>query len=298
MSAPPAETRLLVADDWGDYALLDSGAGRKLERFGAQVLVRPEPQAFWQPATPPEHWQGDAVFDPGGGDGERGTWRLRDAGAPDAWEMGWQGLRFRARRTPFRHMGVFPEHSVHWHFARERIAQADGGLRVLNLFGYTGLMSLACAQAGADVVHLDASPKSNGYGKQNQALSGLDDAPIRWIGDDAMKFIARELRRGRRYDGIILDPPKFGRGPKNETWRFEQDLPALLDGVGALLSETPVFVIATAYAVRLSHIALAQALADRLDGLGGRIETGEMALPQRGHARLLPTALYARWQAD
>jgi len=134
--------------------------------------------------------------------------------------------------------------------------------------------------------------------RANAALSGMEDRTIRWLVDDAAKFAAREVRRGRRYDGIILDPPKFGRGPKNETWRFEQDLPALLDGVGALLSETPVFVIATAYAVRLSHIALAQALADRLDGLGGRIETGEMALPQRGHARLLPTALYARWQAD
>ena len=295
MTRPPTETRLLVADDWSDHALLDSGGGRKLERFGSQTLVRPDPQAFWRPATPPDTWQADAVFDPGGGDGERGTWQLRNRQAPEHWQMTWQGLRFHARRTAFRHMGVFPEHSVHWRFAQAQIAGAGRPVSVLNLFGYTGLMSLACAAAGAGVVHLDASPKSNGYGKENQALSGLDERPIRWIGDDAMKFAAREIRRGNRYDAIILDPPKFGRGPKNETWRFEEDLPGLLDAVRALLSDEPLFVILTAYAVRLSYIALAQALADRMAGLGGRLEAGELALAQDGAGRLLPTAIYARW---
>lgn len=288
--------RLLIADDWQDYALLDSGAGRKLERFASQVLDRPDPQAFWTPAAPPESWSADAVFEAGGED-ERGRWHLPDGAAPNAWPMQWDGLRFTARRTPFRHLGVFPEHSVHWRYAQEAIRASSRPVRVLNLFGYTGLMSLACAAAGAEVVHLDASPKSNGYGKENQALSGLEGKPIRWIADDAMKFIARELRRERRYDGIVLDPPKFGRGPKNETWRFEEGLPALLDGVRALLSDTPLFIIASAYAVRLSHLALAQALADRLAGMGGTLETGEMALRQAGSERLLPTALYARWRA-
>ncbi|HAO36993.1 MAG TPA: SAM-dependent methyltransferase, partial [Hyphomonas sp.] len=145
--------------------------------------------------------------------------------------------------------------------------------------------------------HLDASPKSNGYGKDNQAMSGLQDRSIRWIADDAMKFTAREVRRGNEYDAIILDPPKFGRGPKNETWRFEENLPELLDVVKQLLSDRPLFVILTAYAVRLSYLALSQALADRLSPLGGVMETGEMALPQQGSDRLLPTAIYARWHA-
>lgn len=291
------EQRLLLADDWTDYALLDSGAGRKLERFGEVVVDRPDPQAFWTPAAPPDAWRADAVFDEKAGDDERGDWRVRNAKTPDAWDMSWRNLRFQARRTPFRHLGVFQEHSVHWSHAQDLVARAGRPVRVLNLFGYTGLMSLACAAAGAEVTHLDASPKSNGYGKENQTLSGLGDAPIRWIADDAMKFVAREIRRGRTYHGIVLDPPKFGRGPKNETWRFEEGLPALLDGVRALLSDAPLFIIATAYAVRLSHWALAQSLADRLDGLGGVLETGEMAIPQDASTRLLPTALYARWRS-
>ncbi len=291
------ETRLLIADDWADYALLDSGQGRKLERFGDQVLDRPDPQAFWSPARPLSEWRADAVFDARSGEDERGQWEVASPQARETWPMAWRDLHFNARRTPFRHVGVFQEHSVHWAFARDRIRSAGRPVRVLNLFGYTGMMSLACAAEGAEVVHLDASPKSNGYGKDNQALSGLQDRTIRWIADDAMKFIAREQRRGNHYDAIILDPPKFGRGPKNETWRFEEGLPDLLDGVRALLSERPLFVILTAYAVRLSYLALAQALNDRVAGLGGRIEAGEMALPQQGSDRLLPTAIYARWMA-
>lgn len=268
------QTRLLIADDWSDYALLDSGHGMKLERFGAQTVIRPDPQAFWEPAAPVSSWRADASFDARieGGDVDRGQWTLHNPAAPDAWPMGWNTLRFEVRRTPFRHLGVFQEHSVHWRFAMDQIRTAGRSLKVLNLFGYTGMMSLACAAAGAEVVHLDASPKSNGYGKANQALSGLEDRPIRWIADDAMKFVAREQRRGNLYDAIILDPPKFGRGPKNETWRFEEDFPALLDGVSALLGPTPRFVILTAYAVRLSYLAIAQALADRLAPHGGRME--------------------------
>lgn len=292
------DTRLLIADDWTDYALLDSGAGRKLERFGRQTVSRPDPQAFWTPQRPPDAWQADAVFDEKGTDDERGAWRVLSGQAVETWPMAWRDLRFTARRTPFRHLGVFQEHSVHWSAAMDAIRSANRPTKVLNLFGYTGLMSLACAAAGAEVVHLDASPKSNGYGKENQIQSGLGDVPIRWIADDAMKFVARELRRGNAYDGIVLDPPKFGRGPKNETWRFEEDLPALLDGVRALLSDKPLFVIATAYAVRLSYLALAQTLFDRLDGLDGRREAGEMALIEEESGRLLPTALYARWFAD
>ncbi|KCZ57078.1 class I SAM-dependent methyltransferase [Hyphomonas chukchiensis] len=293
------ETKLLIADDWDDYALLDSGHLKKLERFGSQTVIRPDPQAFWEPVRPVDSWKADAAFlskndDEDGG----GNWETLSPRAAEDWPMRWNGLTFTARRTAFRHMGVFQEHSVHWRFAQEQIRAAKRPVKVLNLFGYTGMMSLACAAAGAEVTHLDASPKSNGYGKDNQALSGLSDRTIRWIADDAMKFVAREIRRENRYDAIVLDPPKFGRGPKNETWRFEQDLPELLDNIKELLVEKPLFVIATAYAVRLSYLALSQTLGDRLAAFGGVMEQGEMALPQQGSSRLLPTALYARWRAS
>ncbi|MFT5775538.1 class I SAM-dependent methyltransferase [Hyphomonas sp.] len=292
------ETKLLIADDWDDYALLDSGHLMKLERFGSLTVIRPDPQAFWEPARPLDSWKADAIFASKNGDEDGGgQWEILSPRAVEAWPMRWNDLTFTARRTAFRHMGVFQEHSVHWRFAQDQIRAAKRPVKVLNLFGYTGMMSLACAAAGAEVTHLDASPKSNGFGKDNQALSGLADKPIRWIADDAMKFVAREIRRENRYDAIVLDPPKFGRGPKNETWRFEESLPELLDNIGELLSDTPLFVIATAYAVRLSYLALAQTLADRLSPLGGVMEQGEMALPQQGTDRLLPTALYARWRA-
>lgn len=289
--------RLLIADDWQDYALLDSGNGQKLERFGQQRVIRPDPQAFWTPEHPSETWQADAVFDAKSGEDDRGNWQIVRPNAPDQWSMRWNELTFNVRRTPFRHLGIFQEHSVHWQFAQEKIRSAGRPVKVLNLFGYTGMASLACASAGADVVHLDASPKSNGYGKENQSLSNLDDRTIRWIADDAMKFVAREQRRGNTYDGIILDPPKFGRGPKNETWRFEEDFPDLIDGARALLSPSPLFMIVTAYAMRLSYLAVAQTVADRVKAFGGHLESGEMALPHYGSDRLLPTALYARWSS-
>lgn len=288
-------TRLLIADDWTDYALLDSGHGMKYERFGSQHVIRPDPQAFWTPDRAPEDWQADAIFDAKAGDDDRGNWQVTGPRAQDSWVMRWNELTFTVRRTPFRHLGIFQEHSVHWRFAQEKIRAAGRPIKVLNLFGYTGMASLACASAGAEVVHLDASPKSNGYGKDNQTLSNLDGRTIRWIADDAMKFIAREQRRGNTYDGIILDPPKFGRGPKNETWRFEEDFPELMEGVRALLSPDPLFMIVTAYAVRLSYLAVAQTVGDHIKGLGGSMEIGEMAIPQEGSDRLLPTALYARW---
>ena len=290
---------LFLADQWSDeqYALIDSGDGHKLERFGAQTVIRPDPQAFWPSATPIVDWHADARFDAKTGDDDRGHWQLISPNAPEAWSMRWRGLQLNARRTPFRHLGLFQEHSVHWDFAQAQIRAAGRPIKLLNLFGYTGMMSLAAAQAGAEVTHLDASPKSNGYGKDHAAMSDIADAPIRWIADDAMKFTAREIRRGNRYDAIVLDPPKFGRGTKNETWRFEEDLPGLLANVRALLSDQPLFVILTAYAVRLSHIALAQALSGHLQDLGGQIEMGEMALPHLNDDRLLPTSICARWTA-
>ncbi len=289
---------LLVCDDWRDYELLDSGGGRKLERFGRLRFDRPDPQTLWTPQAPIEGWKADAVFASKDDEDERGAWSFPGKPLPEEWPIAWERLKLNARCAAFRHMGVFPEHSVHWRWAMAKIRAAGRPVRALNLFGYTGMMSLAAAQAGAEVVHLDASPKSIGQGRENQALSGLEDKPIRWICDDAMKFVEREVRRGRQYEAIILDPPKFGRGPKNETWRFEQDFPSLLSTVRKLLSDQPLFVIATVYAVRLSYLSVAQALTTALEGLPGEIEHGEMAIKESGRGFVLPTGLYARWNTS
>ena len=288
---------LLPADDWKDYALLDSGNGRKLERFGSQVTDRPDPQAFWAPKTPTDNWKSDAVFS-ASGDDERGNWVKARPDLPDSWDMKWNGLSFEVRRSPFRHLGIFQEHSVHWRHAMEKISTAGRPIKLLNLFGYTGMMSVAAAKAGAQVTHLDASPKSNGFGKANQEKSGLGDLPIRWISDDALKFMRREVRRENRYDAIVLDPPKFGRGPKNETWRLEENLPELLQLCRECLSEQPLFMTTTVYAVRLSYLALAQTVRDHLHGLGGTITAGEMVIPEKDRDVQLPTAIFARWDAN
>jgi 23S rRNA (cytosine1962-C5)-methyltransferase len=286
--------QLLVCDDWRDYALLDCGDGRKLERFGDIRVDRPDPQALWRPQTDPAQWTADAIFDASDDEDERGRWAFPGVQPPDGWPVTWDGLRLQARCAAFRHMGVFPEHSVHWRWAADAIRGAGRPVRLLNLFGYTGMMSLAAARAGAEVVHLDASAKSIAQGRANQALSDLSDRTIRWICDDAMKFVERELRRERRYEAIVFDPPKYGRGPKNETWRFETDFAALLPLVRELLSDQPLFVIATVYAVRLSHLSVAQALAGALHGTGASVSHGEMAIREQGRGLALPTGLYAR----
>lgn len=294
---------LLIAADWQDYRLLDSGNGGKLEQVGPYRFVRPEPQALWAPARAAVEWDAaDAIFAPSSGDDEdSGRWRFNRE-LPQSWTLHWDDIAFVSRPTPFRHLAFFPEHSVHWRYARERL-QAHRGLQpeVLNLFGYTGLASLVCAKAGAKVTHVDASKKAIGFAKDNQQAAGLGEAPIRWICDDALTFVKREIRRGRRYDGIILDPPKFGRGPDGETWRLETDLPDLLDACQTLLRTDPSdrssakgFMIATVYAVRLSYLALAQTAQQMF--AGGAWQAGEMALPHEGRAEVLPTAIFARWR--
>jgi 23S rRNA (cytosine1962-C5)-methyltransferase len=294
---------LLIADDWEDYRLLDSGNGGKLEQVGPYRFVRPEPQALWRPALTAQEWDGaDAIFAPAAADDEdAGRWRFNRE-LPETWTLAWDDLKFLSRPTPFRHLAFFPEHSVHWRFARDCL-EADTGAQpeVLNLFGYTGLASLACASAGAKVTHVDASKKAIGFARDNQQAAGLSEAPIRWICDDALTFVKREHRRGRRYDGIILDPPKFGRGPNGETWRLEEHLPELLDACQTLLrtdandrASARGFMIATVYAVRLSYLALAQTAQQMFEG--GVWQVGEMALPHARRDLLLPTAIFARWR--
>jgi 23S rRNA (cytosine1962-C5)-methyltransferase len=288
---------VLIADDWNDYRLLDSGDGQKLEQVGPYRFIRPEPQALWRPLHEAQWAKADAVFTGGSGDDEEsGRWRF-DAPLPEHWPLAWDRLRFLSRPTPFRHLAFFPEHSVHWRFAREQIVamKRDGETpNVLNLFGYTGLASLACAEAGASVTHIDASKKAIGFARDNQAAAGLSETPIRWIADDALTFVRREIKRGKKYHGIILDPPKFGRGPNGEIWRLETDLRDLLEGCAAVLHQR-AFLIATVYAVRLSYLSLLETARQIVPH--GAWEAGEMCLPHAQDERLLPTAIFARWRA-
>lgn len=300
----PPHLAILTTPGWDDYALLDSGAGKKLERFGANTIVRPEPQAIWQPSGAAAAWDAaDAFFDAKPGDGKAGDeddnwgrWRFaRDL--PPEWSVAYRDIRVACRFTAFRHVGLFPEQAPHWDWVADRKpAVADGARpKLLNLFAYTGAASLVAAAAGYEVTHVDASKKAIAWAKENQAASGLTQAPIRWICEDATKFVAREVRRGNRYHGILLDPPKFGRGPANETWRIEEGLMPMLADCATLLAPGPSFLMLTAYAIRLSALSLLEAARDPLGALGGNLEAGELAVAQRAGGRYLSTSLYVRW---
>lgn len=304
---PNLSFTLLESPHWTDYALLDSGAGLKLERFGPYVFVRPESQAMWKRSLDAEWKQAHAVFQPTGEE-SGGHWDFKKK-VDEKWEMRYildpalvqKGeLKFWAMTTPGRHLGVFPEVAAHWDWFSALIHhRVHGELReanVLNLFGYTGLASLAAAAAGAKVTHVDASKKSVSWARDNQALSNLTDKPIRWIVDDASKFAQREARRGVKYDGIILDPPKFGRGPKGEVWEVYKSLPDLLEACRECLSSDPLFVVTTVYAVRASAIHVAQAMDDMMNGFGGKIDMGELVTREQSAGRLLSQAVYARWE--
>jgi 23S rRNA (cytosine1962-C5)-methyltransferase len=290
------ELVLLTSPDWIDYQLLDSGGGSKLERYGDYTLVRPEHQAIWQPALSKEIWQqADAVFLPTGGE-SGGRWDFHHT-IKSEWIMSYKNLRFLANATGSRHMGVFPEQATHWDWMNSLIQGTIRPIRVLNLFGYTGLATLAAAQAGAQVTHVDAAKKAIAMGRRNQELSGLMQAPIRWILDDAFKFVRREARRNSRYDALILDPPKFGRGPQGQVWEFFESLPAILRDCRALLSDQPLFIILTAYAIRASALSIYYAMQDLIELMGGTLTTGELVLTEESAGRLLSMAIFVRWYA-
>ena len=278
----------LVAEPWDDWGLVDSGNGRKLERYGSVQVIRPEPQAMWSPAAP--DWQADAEFIPGSDEEGGGRW-VQHRLVPQTWPLARGAVRFHAALTPFRHLGFFPDMAPQWDWMR---ARADGA-EIMNLFGYTGVGTLLLSEAGARMVHVDASKKSVEGGRANAALSGLSDRPIRWLVEDAAKFTAREVRRGRRYDGILLDPPKFGRGPTGEVWRLEEHLAPLLADCRRLLDQNSRFLVLTVYAVRMSALAIGELIRQTLGGLGGTVECGEMAVREERRGLLLPTAIFARW---
>jgi 23S rRNA (cytosine1962-C5)-methyltransferase len=286
-----SDLKTIVAERWADWALLDCGGGRKLERYGPHRVVRPEPQAMW--ATARDDWDPDATFVPKSDEEGGGRW-VQHRPVPRQWQLSRGNVQFDASLTPFRHLGFFPDMAPQWDWMRDRASHAD----VLNLFGYTGVGSLLLSDAGARLVHVDASKKSVEQGKANAKLSGFDDKPIRWIVDDAAKFTAREVRRGRRYDGILLDPPKFGRGPEGEVWRLEENLAPLLADCRKLLDADSRFLVLTVYAVRMSALAIGELLKQMLGDLGGTVEMGEMAVREEARGLLLPTAIFARWSRD
>lgn len=305
-----ASYSFLEATHWKDYALLDSGDGLKLERFGKYVFVRPEAQAMWHRALSAKEWEAaHAVFRPTAEE-SGGHWEFKKK-VEEKWVLSYplpfgtkEGtpLRFWTMTTPGRHLGVFPEGAAHWDWFGQLITQcvrreAEKPLNVLNLFGYTGLATLAAAAAGAKVAHVDASKKAVAWARENQALSGLSEKPIRWLVEDALKFVLREGRRGNKYDGLILDPPKFGRGPKGEVWEVYKALPDLLAACRQCLSDRPLFVVVTVYAVRASAVHLAQVLSEMMAPFGGHIEMGELVTREQSAGRLLSQAVFARWQA-
>jgi len=282
-------------EGWADYALLDSGHGRKLERYGPYRVVRPEPQCLWSPRLPAADWEAaDAVFEPSDEE-EAGRWRFK--GRPkESWPLAWRGVKFHGRFTNFRHLAFFPEQAANWAWLEERVRAAGGQPRVLNLFGYTGVASLAMAAAGAAVTHVDASKKAVAWARENAELAGLADRPIRWITEDARKYVQREVRRGSKYEGVILDPPKYGRGPGGEVWRLFEDLPELAALCGELLSENASFLVLNAYAERISGAALSGLLAQVMKGRGGTVDWGELALVEDAGDRQIGMSFFARWR--
>lgn len=281
--------QILSTSGWKDYELLDSGNGMRFERFGPYKTVRPDPQAIWQPAKP-ELWnQADVRYVRTIKD--QGKWEFKRA-LPEKWKMTWKDISFWARLTSFKHTGVFPEQVLQWEWMQEKVKQRNKP-KVLNLFAYTGIASIALAATGAEVTHVDASKPSMNWARDNQFLSKLENKPIRWILDDCLKFVEKEVKRGNTYDGILMDPPVYGHGATGQIWRFNESFPKLLKLTTKLLSKDPLFVVVNAYAISSSSLMLENVLNDYLSK--GNTDVGELCLEETASKRLLSTGIYARW---
>ena len=279
-------------EDWIEYELIDSGDGEKLERFNTYTLIRPDPRALWNKHSPDLWNKADASFkrtDPKSGD-----WILTTP-PPSPWHIHYDSLTFTLRPTEFKHVGIFPEQAVNWKWLREIIDSKP--LKILNLFAYTGGATMAALSAGGSVTHVDAAKSTIIWAKENVAASWLLDKPVRWIEDDAYKFVLREGKRNNTYDGIILDPPRFGRGSRGEIWKLENDLPKLLAACKQILSANPAFILINAYTADISSIVLHNMLQSMMSESGGTITSGELALKETASGNLLPNGIFARWSA-
>ncbi len=285
------KSSVLITNESEGYALLQAGDGEKLERFGAYVLHRPDPQALFSPMIPRREWKADAKFVR---DGAKVKWHMKDD-LPKSWNIEFGGLTLEIRPTSFKHTGLFPEQESNWNFIREKIKSAGRPVSVINLFAYTGGATLAAAQAGADVTHVDGSKSAIEWARKNQELSGLSEKNIRYILEDVVLFLKREIKRGHRYDGLIMDPPKFGHGGKGEVWKIEESFAELMKLAREVLSDDPLFFIINGYASGYSPLAYRNSLLPIKEVYGGDIETGELALQEKDGERLLPTGIFARW---
>ena len=298
---------ILHPTKWNDYSLIDSGYGRKLERFGPYMFSRPEPQALWSQNLSRKIWDNatgtflssSALEDKD----EGGKWSLK-TNIPERWEMSYENIKFYAMPTAFRHLGFFPDQSPHWIWAAQKInkfilnTSTRNPPKILNLFGYSGLASLHAAVNGASVTHVDASKKAISFAFENRNLSSFSNLPIKYLTDDALKFVNREIRRENRYDAIILDPPKYGRGPNGEKWELQKDLPILLNLLPQILSKNPLFVILNSYAIRSSYSSLHYALREVMKTYKGKVESGEISIfEDQDDPREISTAIFARWES-
>ena len=285
-----------IADKWKDFELVDCSDGEKLERWGQYFLVRPDPQAIWVTPRTNEHWFNSNGHyrrsESGGGSWNKG--RL-----PESWKICYRDLTFLVKPMNFKHTGLFPEQAMNWDWVSDRIREAGREISVLNPFAYTGGATVACAKAGASVCHVDAAKGMVAWGKENAAASGLADAPIRWIVDDCAKFVEREIRRGHRYDAIIMDPPSYGRGPGGEVWKLEKDLWPFVSLCAGVLSENPLFVLINSYTTGLSPTVLSYITESIFTGkYGGSSEAQELGLPVTDSGLMLPCGAACRWICD
>jgi 23S rRNA (cytosine1962-C5)-methyltransferase len=272
-----------------NYELIDSGDGRRLEKWGEYILDRPDPEVLWQKTLPESDWQkADAVF--------RKNWINRNR-VPEKWQLEHHDIKFWAKLAPFKHTGIFPEQAGQWEYINNQISKSTNKqINLLNLFAYTGIATLFAAKAGAKVTHVDASKPAITWANENRDLNGMQSAPIRWIVDDALKFTTREIKRGVKYDAIIMDPPVYGHAPNGEPWDFNKDFAKLLSNCKQILSDKPLFVLVNAYAISSSSITLANTLQGYFGKLGGTIENGELTLKEKSGERLLSTGIWARWE--
>ncbi|HCE46812.1 MAG TPA: SAM-dependent methyltransferase [Lentisphaeria bacterium] len=283
----------ILTSNWTEHELLDSGNRRKMERFGNHVLVRSEPKAWWKPSLSEDEWKkADATYD------DSGRWTIGNRNPSREWLMKYGKITFQSRLTDMsKHVGIFPEQSPHWDWIIKKITESGRkDVKMLNLFGYTGAATLAAASCGSGVTHVDASKPSVSWARKNQELSKMESAPVRWIIDDAVKFVRREIRRESRYDAVVLDPPSFGRGPDGEIWKAEESIAEFMDLCRQVLTDKPLFIILTMYNLEASSIMLGNIVKDTMKQNAGTVSFGELALKEKSSGRLLPMSIYSRWE--
>ncbi len=282
-----------IADNWKDYQVIDCSKGEKLERWGQYTLLRPDPQVIWDtPKRAPEWKKLNGHYHRSSKGG--GEWDFFDL--PEQWTINYKSLTFNLKPFSFKHTGLFPEQAVNWDWCAEKIKNAGRPVKVLNLFAYTGGATLSAAAAGASVTHVDASKGMVGWAKENAASSGLSDAPIRWLVDDCVKFVEREIRRGNKYDAIIMDPPSYGRGPKGEIWKIEESIHSFVKLTAQILSDDPIFFLINSYTTGLQPAVLTYMISTEIEKkFGGKTESNEIGLPVRETGLVLPCGASGRW---